>query len=68
MAARYFSDLVLGQPGVDIVMPVVAVVVQGHVHGDPFRHFLVDLLQEVHELVVGLPLQALADHGAAEHF
>ncbi len=34
---------VLGQPGVDVGVAVGAVIVQYHVHLEPFSHLLVDL-------------------------
>ena len=47
--------------------PASGVVVGYDVHGKSLGHFSVHLVQEVHELVVGVVGQALADHLAAEY-
>jgi hypothetical protein len=41
--------------------------VQDQVHGKPFGHFPVDGAQELYELLVPVPRQALLDHDPGKH-
>jgi hypothetical protein len=55
---------VLGEPGLHVGVFVGGVVVQNHMYRKAFRHFPVDRTQELQELLVAVPVQALADHRA----
>jgi hypothetical protein len=55
---------VLGQPRGHVGVLMGGVVIQDQMDGEPFGDLLVDRAQELAELLVPVPRQALPDHGA----
>ena len=61
------ESLVAAQPALHVGMVVGGVVVQDQMYRKVFGHFAIDRAEELQELLVPVPGQALPDHRPGEH-